>query len=316
MANETTTTSANDIVNATLVQPVLIAALTEQPGLWRFAREFNLTGQPTSAAIIPTETSWWGSANDDGAGVDTEFNGTEGTDLSNTQVATGGVTITPAEYGVAIEITDNVSEDSAIDLFMTVEQRMLHVISLAMEDDFLALLASLSNSVGASGTDLTIANLVAAQQGLRVRGANADAVVYILDNQQALDAESALQSTNAAAAVFALSADRLLGYAPTVDNGMSANRQIMSFRNYPVFATGMTDTANTAADVVGACLCPSTAYNDASGATTFGMAWKRLPRLETDRIIVGRSTQIVMTARVGFAELQDGSGTAIITDAP
>jgi hypothetical protein len=116
-------------------------------------------------------------------------------------------------------------------------------------------------------------------------------------------------------AVFEAAADRLINYAPAGDNGMGPGRQIMSFRGYPVFATGLTDTANAGADVVGACFCPSTSYNDATGATTFGMAWKRLPSLEMDRIVIGRSTQLVMTARAGFVEQQDGSGTAIITDA-
>jgi hypothetical protein len=319
MANESTTTSLNDITNPTLVEPVVIMALSEQPGMAiRMCREFNWIGKPATAFVIPTQTSYWGSANDDGAGVDTEFDGTQGTALSNTQVATGGVTCTPAEYGVAHALTDNVKEDSAIDaleLMNLFTNQMLTVLQLALDDDFLALLVSLSNSVGSTGVDLTIAQAIAAQQGLRTRGANADAVAFILDNQQALDLETGLQAANAAAAIFALSADRLIGYAPTADHGMGSNRQIMTLRGFPAFATGLTDTANAAADVVGAALCPSTAYNDASGATTFGLGWKRLPRFEMQRQAKGRSDDLVMTMRAGVCELQDGSGTSIITDA-
>lgn len=318
MANEITTVSHNDITNASLTAPFIIRALSEKPGLWRFCREWNLTSNWASPVLsIPVENAYWGSAADDGAGVDTEFDLTQGTDIANTAATTGAVTCTPGEYGVAHEVTDNVREDSlsAIDLFGLLEERMLHVISLAMTDDFLALLASLSNSVGSSGVDLTIAQAVAAQQGIRTRGAEADALVYILDNQQALDIETALIATSTSMAVFEAAADRLINYAPAGDNGMGPGRQIMSFRGYPVFATGLTDTANAGADVVGACFCPSTSYNDATGATTFGMAWKRLPSLEMDRIVIGRSTQLVMTARAGFVEQQDGSGTAIITDA-
>lgn len=317
MANEVTTSTFDDLTHATLVQPIVIAALSEMPGLEKYAREINCIDQPTAGVKIPTETSWWGSANDDGAGVDTELDATQATDLSNTAASTGSVTCTPGEYGVAMEITDNVTEDSVrgIDVFGWLTGRHLHAIGLARTDDFLALLASLSNSVGSSGVDLTIANLISAQQGLRVRGAVADTTVYILDNQQVSDIESALVATNAAAAIYALSADRLIGYAPTANNGMDMSRQVMSFRNMPVFATGLTDTANAGADVVGACFCVSTAANDESGATTFMQSWKRLPRLETDRVAVGRSTLLVTTARWGCAELQDGSGTAIVTDA-
>jgi len=319
MALETTTTTLDDLTNATLVEPVVIMALSEQPGIAiRSCREFNLIGKPTLAAKIPTQTSFWGSANDRGAGVDTEFDGTEGTALSNTQVATGSVTCTPSEYGVAHELTDNVGEDSVLDaleLMNLFTNQMLTVLQLALDDDFIANYANLSNVVGVSGADLTIAQMVSAQQGLRTRGAVADAVIYVIDNQQASDIEAALLSTNAAAAVFALSADRLINYAPTNDNGMSATRQIATFRGYPVITSGLTDTANGGADVVGACYCPSTAFNDASGATTYGIAWKRMPKFETQRQAKMRGTDLVMTMRAGTAELQDGSGTGIVTDA-
>lgn len=318
MANEITTTSHNDITNPTLAVPFIVRVLSEKPGLWRLCKEWDLTGDFASpAVVIPKEVSFWGSPDDNGVGVDSEFDASEGADLSNTAVTTSGVTITPGEYGVALEVTKNVEEDSlsAIDLYGLLEERMVHVISLAMTFDFLALFASLSNSVGVSTTDLTIAQMIAAQRNLRTRGTDADAIVYVLDNQQANDVEDQLVAQNAAAAVFALSADRLIGYSPTSDNGMGAGRQVMTFRNAPVFTTGQCSTANSGEDVVGACFAPSTAYNDASGATTFGMAWKRLPMIETDKIVLGRSTQLVASARAGFGELQDGSGTGITTDA-
>ncbi len=318
MADEITTTSHNDITNPTLAVPYIVRALSEKPGLWRLCKEWNLTGDfAAPAVVIPKEVSFWGSPDDNGTGTDTEFDATQATDLANTAVTTSGVTLTPGEYGVALEVAKNVEEDSlsAIDLYGLLEERMLHVISLAMTFDFLALFPSLSNSVGVSGTDFTVAQGIAAQRNLRTRGADADAVVYVGENQQANDIEDALVTQNAAVAVFAMAADRLIGYQPTADHGMGASRQVMTFRNAPFFTSGLCSTANSAADVVGACFCPSTAYNDASGATTFGMAWKRLPMLETDKIVLGRSTQLVMSARAGFAELQDGSGSGITTDA-
>jgi hypothetical protein len=296
---------------------VLIRALTEHPGLFRFCREFNIVDQPTNSAKIPTETSYWGTPGDHGAGVDTEYNAVEATSLANTAFATGSVVNTAAEYGVAHALTDNTVEDSVrgIDILDLIKGRMLFVLMMAWDDDYLAQLAGLSQSVGTSGADLTVAQMIAAQQGLRVRGVESDALVYILDNQQTLDIEAALVAASASAATFALSADRLINYAPTADNGMGATRQVMTFRGLPVFGTGLTDTANAGADVVGACLAPSTAFNDGTGATTHSIAWKRLPMFESQRQARLRATDLVMTARVGFAELQDGSGTAIITDA-
>lgn len=316
MANEITTTSHNDITNPTLAVPYIQRALSEKPGFWRHCKEWNLTGDFAAPAfVIPREVSFWGSPDDNGAGTDTEFDATEATDLSNTAVTTAGVTVTPGEYGVALEVTKNVEEDSlsAIDLYGLLEERMLHVISLAMTYDFLALFASLSNSVGVSGSNFTVAQGIAGLRNIRTRGTDADAVIGIFENQQAADIEDELVSQNASVAVFAQNADRLIQYAPTADNGMGAGRQVFTFRNAPVFVSGQCATANSGADVVGAFFCPSTVYNDASGATTFHMGWKRLPMFATDQIVLGRSTQLVMSARAGFGEGQDGSGSGIVT---
>lgn len=316
MANETTTTTLDDVVHPFLIEPTLIAALSEKPGLFRFCEERSLIGKAATAAKLASETAWWGSPDDTGTGVDTEFNATEGTDLSNTAVSTGSITCTPAEYGVAIEVTDNVEEDAVdgIDLFGLFERRMVHVLSLAFEDDFLALFAGLSNSVGTTTVDLSIAQLLSAQTGLRTRGVDApDGVVYVLDTQQALDVENAFISTNAAAAVYAAATDRVLAWSPQSNHGMS-NRMISTFRGFEVWVSGLTDTANAAADAVGACFTPSTANNDTAGHVTFVMAWKRLLRFETERHAKKRTTDLVMTARWGCAERLDGSGTKIVTD--
>lgn len=320
MANETTTTTLSTLTHASLIEPYLVAALSEQPGLYRFCKEFNAIGRATNELKLPIETSWWGSADDNGAGVDTEFDGAQGTALSNTAVSINtAATITCAEYGVAIEVTDNADEDSVdgIDLMMRLEQRMLHVLSLAMEDDFIAKFAGLSNSVGTSGSDLTVAQLLSAFNNIRKRGAIAETLVGVLDNEQIDNVQTALIATNAAQAVYAMAVDRILAYNPTGDRGLSPQRQVATFAGYPIFVSGLTDLNGVGdTDVCGAAFVPSTAYNDAAGHVTFGMAWKRLPRFEVERDAKKRTTNLVMSCRWGVGELCDGSGTAIITDAP
>jgi hypothetical protein len=316
MANETTTSTIDDLTNASLVQPYMIAALSEMPGLTRVCKEFDLRNQGSKAAKIASETSWWGSANDDGAGVATAFNGTEASAVANTAVSTGGITITAAEYAVAIEPTDNLGEDniSGIDLLMLFKNRMLHVIELAKEDDFLALASGLSNVTGSSGVDLTIAQLLSAITDLRTRGVVCDALVGILDNQQASDLQSAFIATSTSIATWAPAADRVISWNPTADRGF-INRMLGTFANVPMFATGLTDTANAGADVAGMVVTPSSAFNDSEGVTTFGAVWKRLPTFEMQRQAKMRATDLVMSARWGVAEMLDGSGGAIITDA-
>ena len=318
MANETTTTTLNDLTHTSLIEPVMIAALSESPGIANFiCRQFNMLGLKSNALSIPTETSWWGTAGQSAeAGVDTEFDQTEGTAIGNTAMSTGAVTLTCAEYGVAAAQTDNVAEDSVIDFYNHTMKRMLHVLTLAMDADLMVLFASLSNVVGTTNTDLSVANMISAHQGVRQRGAVTDSAVYVLDHYQAANLETALSSASTSVATYALSSDRLIGYAPTADHGLNSPlRHAMNFRGLPVFVSGLGTTANATVDVVGALVCASSAVSDSSGATTLGCGWKRMPRFEAQRQAKQRATDLVMSARFGVTELQDGSGAAIITNA-
>lgn len=321
MTLESNTTSLASLTHASLVQPVLVKALGEKSGLYRYARQFDLRNQATFAAKIPTQTAWWGSAADHGAGVDTELNATEGQALGNTQQSSSSVTITATEFGVQFQVTDQVTEGSVsgIDIMSAISSSMLSAMLLAWESDYLTLASSLSNSVGTTNTTATIAIMVSAQTGLRTRGVEADAIAYVLDNVAGNAIETAFTATSTSAAVYSFAADRVLAWNPAMDNGMGTNRQIASFRGYPVTTTGLTTTANSAVDANSMCVCPSTAFNDASGATTHGMAIKRLPRLRSDAssatAIGSRSTIMVLDSMVGFGEIQDGAGTYILAKA-
>lgn len=316
MSNEITTTSLASLTHGYLIQPVLIAALSEQPGFAiRNCREFNIINQSTNAAQLPTETAYWGSANDRGAGVATAFNATQALSLSNTNYTSSSVTVTAIEYGVAHSLVDNVLEDSVagLDLMNLFTSRMTRVLQLAIDDDYIALYASAANSVGTSGQTPTMAQMLAAQQNLRTRGVVADSIAYTVGNVTAGYIEAFLVASSTNIATYAFAADRLINYRPTVDNGMNTTRQIMTFRGAPVYATGLTDTANAGADEVSACVCPTSAANDASGASSHAIAWKRMPRFETQRFAKLRATDLVMTARAGVGKLQDNATTAIIT---
>lgn len=316
MANEVTTTSLNDITSFTGIAPVLLSALAERGTLLMLPREFSIVGKPGNALTIPTLDSFAGSPGDRGAGVDTEFNATEATEISNTPITTAGVTITAAEYGIAHEITDNVQEDmvDGIDFLGAVEGNMVNALYLAKADDFVGLFAGLSTSVGSTGADLALAQLLAARQTVANTGVYApDGGVYVLDTQQVSDVEAGLIATNAAAAIFAMSADRVLSYSPGANHGLSGGIR-MSFGSSPVYSTGLTDTANAGADVVGAFFIPSSAGNDANA--TFGQLWKRYPSFETERHAKKRTTDLVMSSRWGVGELRDTTGVKIVTDAP
>lgn len=314
--NETTTTTANDITYSAIIEPVLMAVAQDVAEFMPMCREFSLVDKPSNSIDVTRPQSDFGSPGDRGAGVDTEYNAAEGVSLSNTEWGTDKVTGSASEYGIQYEVTDNVQEDSidGIDVWDAIESSMMTCLVLAINDDICALFASLTASAGATTVDASVATLLASQVGIRTRGWRArDGVVYVLDNQAADDVEAQLISTSASQAVFASAADRLLGYQPTANNGFD-NGQIMTFRGYPVWSTGLTDTANAGADVISACFTPAGPQNNPSA--TFGLVWKRLFRLEFDRDISKRTTKAVLTTRCAPFELCDGSGTKIISDAP
>ena len=187
------------------------------------------------------------------------------------------------------------------------------IITTAVEDSGLALVAGLSNSVGSSGVDLTIAQAINAADGIRERGYRApNGVTYVLDDQQYNDLRDACIATGSSWAVFPGTADRMLDITKDGINGLG-NGRVMTFRGFDVYATGLTDTANAGADVVGACFTHTGPGNDPMA--TFAIVDKRPFRVEPQRDASLRATELVFTRRVAVGEATDGSGTKIVTDA-
>ena len=87
MSNETTTTTANDIVQVAVIIPVLLGYAFEKSIVTPHARYFSLVGKPGNVAQVPRITPDM-SVNDNGASVDGEFAATEGTAVRRGKVFT------------------------------------------------------------------------------------------------------------------------------------------------------------------------------------------------------------------------------------
>lgn len=290
MAN-TTTTTLTELVNSEFISDVILEYAHDYTVSAPFMRQIDLRGRATSVASFPR----W--VLDAGADL------TEGTDVSTTtELETTDVQVTAAEVGLRRDVTDDALEDSILGnaLFGFLAQDAGRLLGIMLEDDIDALFASLSTSVGTSGADLTVANMVQAQAQIRknkMRGS----LVYILDDQQAEDYQAALAaSTSTTINAFA---------SPNT----TANSAFLgSFMNAEVWQTGLTDTANTGANVVGACFI----RGDQNPMTAcFGMAISRDVRTELERNASNRLTEFVATAKWGVGEIADESGCGIITDA-
>jgi len=311
-----TTTTANDITYSAVIEPTFLDYAYDWMVAQQFCRPFSLIGKPSNALDIPIPTANTGTVGDGGSGVDTEYDATQATDLSTPLTwGTDKVTVTCSEYALLRTLTDNIGEDAVpgLDFLGTCLRDSARCLMLALEDDICALFASLSNTVGSTGVDLTVAQTLAAQVGIRKRGNRApDGVVYILDEQQVDDLEAALIAVGSSWTSYPGGADRLLGVDKTANNGMG-NGHVMNFRGFPVYSAGLTDTANAGADVVGACFTPTSPGNDPHA--TYALVDKRPFRMEPQRDASLRATEMVFSMRKGVAEIRDSSGTAIITDA-
>jgi len=315
----TGTTSLNDLVNTEVIEPVFLDYAHDHVVASRFLRRFSLIGKTSDVLQVPRFESDMGTVGANASGVDTEFDRTEGTDISSeTELSTASVTFTCAEYGLKHLVPDDVFEDAVMagELMSMMISNAARIIQTAVEADVVALFAGLSNAVGTSGADLTIAQALAAADNIYDRGSRApNGLVYVLDDEQYINLRDALIATSTSLASYTNSADSIIGARAAENHGLSGDdTPRLIFKGYPVYSTGLCATANTGANVVGACFTPTGPQNDPY--VTFAMVDKRPFRVATERDESARSTEIVFTTRVAVGEASDFSGTEITTDAP
>lgn len=319
MAAETTTTTLNDLVNTQFIDPVFLDYCHDHIVATRFLKRYSLIGKSTATYQVPRWESDMGTVGDNASGVDTEFDATSATDISsNTELSTAAVTFTPTEYGFKHTIVDDVFEDSvnAAELMSMIIENAARIIQTAKEADVCALFSGFATAVGVSGSDLTIAQAVAAADGIYDRGVRApNGLVYVLDDQQYADLRNACTAVNSSLAQYPGAADRLLGIDSVPNHGLNGDESPrMIFKGYPVYSTGLCATANSAADVVGSCFVPTGPQNDKFVA--MAQVDKRPFRVGIERDESLRASEVVFTSRWGCGEATDEAGTEMTTDAP
>jgi hypothetical protein len=315
MAAETTTTSVTETVYGEWISPFVASYADQYRNPMQFFARFDpLNGAATVS--VPRLDSNLGNPNDDGASVDLEFNATEGSDLANTELTTADATFSISEYGVMRVITDSVleSSQSAASLLAMIIPDGAAILAAAGNDDGCALFAGLSNSSGSTGVNMLVADVDDAIYDLAERGAQGE-LVGVFDHQGIRDFQDALSATNAAAAVYQSAADRLMNVQASGDAGRNVEGYVLSYKNVPIYRTGLTDTANTGADVVSAIFVRGDIESQ-RGTAAFGQGSLREFRPETERTASLRATEFVMTMRWGCGEIGDTFGQKLVTDAP
>jgi hypothetical protein len=287
----TDTTAVTELVNSEVINSAILEYAHAYTAVAQFVNQMDLRGKGSNVGSFP---KWVLDAATDITN--------ETTSLGSTLLETTDVSITGAEIGVRRDITDAVLESTVIGAqifdFLVRDAGVLFGISL--DADLCALFSGFSTNVGTSGANLTLANMVEAQSQIRANG-HRGSLAYILDTQQASDYQAAQASATGTqvAEFFTVSAG--------IDSGY-----LGSMMGHPVWTSGSCPTANTAADVVGACIVDG---QKSPSNAALGMVLTRDITTELQRDASERLTEFVATAKWGVGEISDLSGTAIITDA-
>ena len=280
----TTVTTATETIYAKMLTDQLIDSMYSVAVMDALVRQESLAGKPSNSFSFPV----WPSL--------TAASIAETVDLSSTAVDTTNVDIAVTEASsIRIDVTDILSEASIVRDGSRFAEQGAKAVADKRDTDLAALLGGFSSTTGASGTDLSEANLL---DGLTTL-TNADAprpYVLVLHTQQVGDLRKALSTTTAVVQT---------GTDPAALGGTSAGFEF-NYYGIPVYASTNVPTANAGADRAGAIF---------SRGQALARVDKRPIRVRPQRDESLRATEFNITSVYGQGELVDAWGVSVITDA-
>ena len=227
----------------------------------------------------------------------------EASDITSTARTTTDASITVAEVGLGTALTDLAKETSRIDgQIEKWSKSQGRAVAQKLTGDLCGLFAALNSGtgVGSTNVNITVANFLEAWYTLM--NANAPGLPRtVLHPRQVIDlfsVVSASTGTPFAALTELVAKGKLPGGLPSA--GFAGE-----LFGIPVYSTSEVDTANRAADRVGAMFVE----------TAMGLITLRPVTTEIDRDASARETEIITTAVYGVGELNDTYGVSIVTDA-
>ena len=291
MANEVTTTSADDYVFASwkAAQNILpnFYGYNVLEGLVRYA---SLAGIPSKAHDFPIDPAL------SAAGL------TEGTDMANTAYSTSKATVTAAEVGIRTEPTDVLANSSilmgGVSGHLAVE--MGKAMGAKRTGDIAALFEGFTtNTIETTGVNLAEAGVLEAIAKLMAQGVPGP-YRGALHPQQWFDLAGGIGGTLTPAAGGGPGARSESNDLVPLNGGLG------NLYGVDWVVTSHVATGNAGADRAGIIVNPNYAI---------GLCDKYPVRVEFERNASLRSTEINVTAMYGVGELLDKAGCSIITDA-
>jgi N4-gp56 family major capsid protein len=272
-----TTTSTLDDLFVNIVAQARYTA-EEQSLLRNLVTIYNIDAQPGVSVQVPKYPAITAAAL------------TEGTDMSSTAVSTSSVSITVAEVGAQVLLTDMAAMGNG-DPASELGTVLGNAIATKMDKDIIALFDGFSTSLGSTTTELTAAYLFQAAATLRankVRGR----IVGVFHPYQTYALKANLTNTFANPNGGDLQNEAMRnGYVGTI-----AGIDIYESANVTVDGSG---------DAKGAIFAPE----------ALALAMKRDFRIEPQRDASNRAWELNATAIYGVGELDDSFGVEMYFDA-
>ena len=272
----TTSTTLDDLFVNIVAQARFTAE--EQSLMMGLVTQYNIAGQAGKTVQIPKYPAV------------TAADLTEGTAPSDTDVSTSSVSVTCAEVGNSVLLTDlaAMGAGNPADELGTV---LGNAIATKIDSDLIALFSGFSGAFGSAGAEITVADLFKAAATLRANKVTGSMAAVVHPYQ-----------------AYALKANLTNTFANPnggdLQNEAMRNGYVGSIAGIDVY-----ESANVSID-----------GNDDAVAAVFApealaIALKSEFNLETQRNATRRGTELVATAIYGVAELDDSYGVKITADA-
>lgn len=280
MANETTTTTLTELIQASIGEARVVASqgvdlaetITRRPlEEGKGSATFPVYDEETMASVA------------------------EGTDLSNTAFDTTAVTITPGEYGLMTTLTDKAKRGAGMQAAIDIGRVMGEAYLAAKNRAIYALFDGFSNAIGTTNVDITEALI---QQAVRtLRQNKAPGPYYLVCTPHVMEDILGLYSSNTNnVAENIRNAAQETGTLPII-HGV---QPVLIDNLVAGTGTGELNEADTKTAIYSA------------AALGFVEEWDF--RIETERNASLRGDELVATASFGVGEIKDTWGVELLVD--
>jgi len=271
-----TTTSLNDLLPSIVAEAMFVA--NERSIMRGLVKNYNIpsaSGKTITVPIYPAQTA---------AAL------TEGDEISNTEVATSGVTLTVATNAIRTIVTDLSRTASASNVVADIGRLFGEAIAKKIDKDLIALFTNFATTVGGNTTTFTPALLANAIAKLRNNAVPSENLACVIHPYVAYDLKSSLTNTFANP------------NAGVIQNDAMRTGYVGTLFGVPVFeSSNITDTTG---DSIGAVF-----HRDALGLAMIGDI-----SIETQRRASYLGDDIIASCHYAVGEIYDLYGVKISAD--